>query len=102
METTALTNVERLRTESLQLSAKDRAALAHDLITSLDQEATSEEDDFQGVALGEDLTAEWAAIARERSRQLDAGEAKAIDWREAMAHIRSSLNGQATEGKSTP
>ena len=102
METIALTNVERLRAEALQLSAKDRATLAHDLITRFDQDATSEEDDLQGVALDEDLTAEWAAIARERSRQLDAGEAKAIDWREAMAHIRSALNGQATEGKTTP
>ncbi len=76
-----MTTMERLRGELFQLPFQDRAALVRDLLASLEGERD----------IDEDAASELVAIVRERSRQLDTGEAIALDWRESIANTRTQL-----------
>lgn len=75
-----MTTIERLRREAFQLPIHERTALARDLLASLEAETADE-----------DAESELVALVRERSRQLDSGEAVALDWRESLAQVRAQL-----------
>jgi Putative addiction module component len=81
--------VERVLVEALSLPRHDRAALARELISSLESndEAAS-------------IEAEWVAVAVERSHAYDAGETTASDWRESVAIIQAALDARTAAGVS--
>ena len=80
-------SVERVIEEAMGLPRPIRAALARELISSLE----SAED-------AASIEAEWAAVAVARSRAYDAGETTACDWRESVARIRAALDARSTGG----
>lgn len=67
-----------LLTEALRLSPEERAALAGELIQSLD------------VEIDPDAEAAWSADIRARIAQLDAGTAKTSPWSEARRRIHAA------------
>lgn len=67
-----------LLTEALRLSPEERAALAGELIQSLETEVDA------------DAEAAWAAEIRSRLAQLDAGKAVTIPWSEARRRIHAA------------
>ncbi len=81
--------VERVMEEALSLPRPERAALARELISSLEpnDEAAS-------------IEAEWVAVAAERSRAYDAGETTASDWRESVAIVQAALDARIAAGAS--
>ncbi|MEK6257133.1 MAG: addiction module protein [Planctomycetota bacterium] len=81
--------VERVMGEALRLPRPVRAALARELISSLEPG----DDDAS-------IEAEWVAVAVERSRAYDAGETTACDWRESVARIQAALDARTSGGVS--
>ena len=75
----ATESLQRLRSEMLALSKTDRAALAHDLIRSLD--APQDE----GVA------GAWDREIERRIAEIDAGQAELIDRAEFRRRMRAKL-----------
>ncbi|HJX28085.1 MAG TPA: addiction module protein [Thermoanaerobaculia bacterium] len=73
-------NAARIRHEALQLSERDRADLAADLLASLTPAANDE-----GVEMA------WAAEIERHARRVLAGESKGMDWSQARDRIASSL-----------
>jgi putative addiction module component (TIGR02574 family) len=71
-------DARQLLTEALRLSDEERAALAGELIQSLEKEVDS------------DAEAAWAAEIRARLEQVDAGTAKTIPWSEARRRIHAA------------
>jgi putative addiction module component (TIGR02574 family) len=71
-------DAKALLTEALRLSAEERAALAGELIQSLDMEVDS------------DAEAAWAAEIQARVARLDAGDATTIPWPEARRRIHAA------------
>jgi len=67
-----------LLTEALRLSAEERAALAGELIQSLDAEVDP------------DAEAAWSAEIRSRLERVDAGAATTIPWSEARRRIHAA------------
>jgi putative addiction module component (TIGR02574 family) len=65
-----------LLAEALRLPDEERAALAGELIQSLDTEIDAE--------------AAWSVEIRERLDRLDAGNAKTIPWSEARRRIHAA------------
>jgi len=59
------------------LSAKDRAFLAHCLISSLD------------TTLDENIDSEWANLANKRYNELKNGSVKPISWDDIKKEVRS-------------
>ena len=84
-----LSRVERLMEEALGLPRPERAALAKELIASLEPN-----DDVASIE------AEWVAVAMERSRAYDAGEITGCDWRESVAIVQAALDARAAGGAS--
>ena len=74
-------SVEQMLEEALSLPRSERAALAKELISSLEpiDDAAS-------------IEAEWVAVAMERSRAYDAGEITGCDWRESVAIVQAALD----------
>jgi putative addiction module component (TIGR02574 family) len=68
----------QLLVEALRLSVEERAALAGELIQSLETE------------VDEDAEAAWSGEIRSRLEQVDAGAAKTIPWQEARRRIRAA------------
>lgn len=68
----------RLLAEALQLSDEERAALAGELIQSLDHEVDP------------DAEAAWSAEIRVRLAQVDAGTATTVSWAEARRRIHAA------------
>ncbi|MGE3842913.1 MAG: addiction module protein [Vicinamibacterales bacterium] len=66
---------KQLLAEALRLPAEERAALAGELIQSLDSD------------VDEDAEAAWSAEIRRRVERLDAGVAKTVPWAEARRRI---------------
>jgi putative addiction module component (TIGR02574 family) len=64
--------------EALRLSAEERAAIAGELIQSLDTEVDA------------DVEAAWSAEIRARLDQVDAGLAKTVGWSEARRRIHAA------------
>ena len=89
MTTTTMesSSLERVIGEELSLPRPVRAALARELISSLESA-----DDTASIE------AEWVAVAVERSRAYDAGETTACDWRESVARIQAALDARSSGG----
>ena len=68
----------QLLAEALQLSAEERAALAGELIQSLETEVDA------------DAEAAWSAEIRARLDRVDAGTAKTISWAEARRRVHAA------------
>ena len=66
---------KQLLARALQLPPEQRAALAGELIQSLDSE------------VDEDVEAAWSAELQRRLKRLDSGHAKTIPWSEARRRI---------------
>jgi putative addiction module component (TIGR02574 family) len=73
-------NTNDLWQQAMQLPEPDRAALAHQLLLSL------EPDDFDA-----DTEAAWAVELEARLAAVEQGRFAARDWREALADIRQAL-----------
>jgi putative addiction module component (TIGR02574 family) len=71
-------DAKQLLVEALRLSDEERAALAGELIQSLDREVDP------------DAEAAWSAEIRARLEQVDAGAAKTIPWSEARRRIHAA------------
>lgn len=67
-----------LLTEALRLSPEERAALAGELIQSLDTEVDA------------DAEAAWGSEIRARVGRLDTGDATTIPWSEARRRINAA------------
>lgn len=83
-----MTTIERLRTEFMELPRNERVALFRDLQASLDIDESSEN---SAESLDPEFAAGLADTARERARQLDAGEATARDWHESLQMARAEV-----------
>ena len=68
-------NSRQLLVEALRLSDEERAALAGELIQSLETEVDA------------DAEAAWSAEIRARLERVDVGKAKTISWLEARRRI---------------
>jgi putative addiction module component (TIGR02574 family) len=66
---------KQLLAEALQLSPEQRAALAGELIRSLDSQ------------IDEDAEAAWSAEIRRRLERLDPGSTQTVSWSEARRRI---------------
>lgn len=71
-------DAKQLLAEALRLSDEERAALAGELIQSLDQEVDP------------DAEAAWSAEIRARLERLDSGSAATIPWSEARRRIHAA------------
>ena len=71
-------NSRQLLDAALQLSAEERAALAGELIQSLDTEVDA------------DAEAAWSAEIHARLARVDAGLAKTVSWSEARRRIHAA------------
>lgn len=71
---------DQIRSQALGLSPTQRAALAHDLLISLEEDGPDA-----------DADAAWAGEIEARSAAFRAGELPAADWRESLARSRASL-----------
>jgi putative addiction module component (TIGR02574 family) len=68
----------QLLVEALRLSAEERAALAGELLQSLETEVDA------------DAEAAWSAEIRARLQRVDAGAATTIPWSEARRRIHAA------------
>jgi len=75
-------DAKQLLVEALRLSDEERAALAGELIQSLEREVDA------------DAEAAWSEEIRARLERLDAGTARTIPWAEARRriHIAASVS----------
>ena len=78
-----MSTVDDVFTSAMQLPESDRAALARQLLLSLEPE------DFDA-----DSESAWQAEIELRLAAVDSGNFEARDWREAVARIRKSLSGE--------
>ena len=69
---------KKLLAEALRLSVEERAALAGELIQSLDR------------AVDPDAEAKWSEEIRVRLERVDSGAAKTISWSEARRRIHAA------------
>ena len=67
----------KLLAEALKLPAQDRAAVAGQLLRSLDEQ------------IDEDAEAAWTEEIGRRARELDSGEVEAVSWSQARDRIAS-------------
>lgn len=72
---------ETLKEAALSLPRQDRAALARDLLASLDGPAD------------DDVAEAWDREIRRRIKEVESGEAKMVDAKEVMARVRDRLRG---------
>jgi putative addiction module component (TIGR02574 family) len=69
---------KQLLVEALRLSEEERAALASELLDSLDS------------AVDADAEAAWATEIRTRLKQVDSGQAHTVPWSEARRRIHAA------------
>jgi putative addiction module component (TIGR02574 family) len=81
-------STDELLVEALRLSRRDRARVAEELLSSL------EEPD-------EEIAAAWAAELERRSRDIGEGHAQTIDWETARAELLNELE-QRRARRTTP
>lgn len=70
---------DKLLEAALALSPEDRAALAHEILTSLDGEPD------------EDVEEAWAKEIERRVKSIQDGTAVVVDWEDARNRIRQRL-----------
>lgn len=78
--------VDNIRSQALSLTAQQRAALAHDLLISLEED----EPDADAASV-------WAQEIEARSAAYAAGEIEAFDWRESLARSKAAFEQERTE-----
>ncbi|MBW2185597.1 MAG: addiction module protein [Deltaproteobacteria bacterium] len=71
------TRLERIISDAKLLSAKDKALVAHCLISTLDEGSDFNVDDA------------WACLAEKRCSELDSGEIQAVEWHAIKAKIKA-------------
>jgi putative addiction module component (TIGR02574 family) len=69
---------KQLLVEALRLPAEERAALAGELLDSLDEEVDM------------DAEAAWAVEIRARISEIESGRAKTVPWSEARRRLHSA------------
>lgn len=79
-----MSDVESVRAAALQLPSEDRAALAAELIRSLDE---AEE-------LTDDVEAAWAEEIQRRLAEVDAGLVTPVPWTEARQRVWAAASGR--------
>ena len=72
---------EEVLSLALALPAEDRAALAYEILHSLEPAESTPADWEQA----------WSAELQARAERLDRGETTARDWREVVSELRSGL-----------
>lgn len=77
-----MTTLDEIRRHAMDLPEPERAALARDLLASLEASAPDE-----GAA------AAWADEAEARAEAHDRGEIASADWRESTQRLRDELAG---------
>ena len=75
-----MTTINQLRTQLLELPSADRAALARDLLLSLD-----------GLAETSDVDSSWANEIQERSKLVVSGDFTASAWQTSITNLRQQL-----------
>ncbi len=75
-----MSEIDQIRDTVLKLSTAERAALARDLLVSLDDVETDSDSDQQ-----------WADEILARSDAYQRGELTARDWRESVDRVRQAL-----------
>ena len=78
--------VAKIRADALALSPAERAELAHDLLVSLDDDASNDGPN--------EVAAAWVTEIERRVADLDAGRSRTVPMAEAMARIRDRLRAQ--------
>ena len=73
-----------VRVAALRLPAKARAALAAELIRSLEDEEEP----------ADEVRAAWSDEIRRRLDEVDSGAVKPVAWREARSRIRAAARGR--------
>ena len=73
--------LEKIRSEALHLTENERAALAYDLVTSLDGPADA------------DVAEAWDAEIQRRLAEIDAATAELIDREELRRRMRARMSG---------
>ena len=76
-----MATADHLLKQALELPRTDRAALARDIIASLDEP----------LEPAEDVEAAWLEEVKKRLADVDAGRAKLIPWEEVRAEITARL-----------
>lgn len=76
-----MNSLDEVRPAALRLTTDERAALACDLLDSLDTDASTG-----------DATEAWNREILARSDALHAGQAHVADWRQVLADIREELS----------
>lgn len=74
------TTLEKLRTEALQLSDRERAELAHELVKSLD------------APVDPDVAGAWEQEILRRLTEVEAGTAALIDREELRRRMRTRMS----------
>ncbi len=77
-----MSDLEKVLVAALRLSSEERAAVAAELIQSLDEQAT------------EDVESAWAEEIQQRLADVDAGVVTPIPWPEAKRRIFAAANGR--------
>lgn len=72
--------LEKVIEEAKELSASDRALLAHCLISSLEN---TQDDNNVDTA--------WASLAEQRLKELESGEAQGASWDEIKSKLKLSI-----------
>ncbi|MBI1901799.1 MAG: addiction module protein [Planctomycetia bacterium] len=75
-----MSTADQILHDALSLPAHDRAAVAHELLLSLEPETADE-----------DVDKAWAAEIRRRLKAIREGRAVLRDWNEALAEIRQAM-----------
>jgi hypothetical protein len=71
------TKLEKIISDVQLLSAKDKALVAHCLISSLDEGSDNNVDDA------------WACLAEKRYLELDSGQVEGVEWQAIKAKIKA-------------
>ena len=73
------TKLEKVIEEAKELSANDRALLAHCLISSLDN------------AKDANVDAAWSSLAEQRLQELSSGETQGVSWDEIKSKLKLTI-----------
>lgn len=79
-----MSDLENVLTAALRLPVAARAAIAAELIDSLDQAASVETD----------VEEAWTAEAEQRLAEVDSGAVKPVPWHEARGRILAASRGE--------
>ncbi len=83
----ATVNIDSLMAQALTLPPEQRAALAHDLLLSLDPVDVAEQ---------AEISEEWAREIERRLEARRAGDVELLDWRESVERLRRELRERQT------